>query len=209
MSLLANRRSVMILFSDPICLDSHRTRIALAEKDVAVDVVQVDLAHLPEDLTDLNPYNSVPTLVDRDLVLYDSRLIIDYLDERFPHPPLMPVEPVSRARARLMVYRIKRDWYNPLITFAQADKREQTRLRKRLRESLLTSVPLFMEARPYLFSTDFTLVDCTVIPVLWRLGYYGIQLPAAAAPIIEYARRLFERPSVRASLSEAEQDMHL
>jgi stringent starvation protein A len=208
MSLVANRRSVMTLFSAPDCPDSHRARIVIAEKDITADIVQIDRTQVSEDLTDLNPYNSVPTLVDRDLVLYDSRLIIEYLDERFPHPPLMPVDPVSRAKARLLMYRVERDWYSLIYQFDGADKKQQTQLRKRLRESLLTSAPLFMEARPYLLGEEFSLVDCSVIPVLWRLSHYGIQLPPAAAAITQYAKTMFERPSVRNSLSEAERDMH-
>ncbi|MEJ2631595.1 MAG: glutathione S-transferase N-terminal domain-containing protein [Acidihalobacter sp.] len=209
MSLVANRRSVMTLFSAPDCPDSHRARIVIAEKDITADIVQIDRTQMSEDLTDLNPYNSVPTLVDRDLVLYDSRLIIEYLDERFPHPPLMPVDPVSRAKARLLMYRVERDWYSLIYQFDEADKKQQAQLRKRLRESLLTSAPLFMEARPYLLGEEFSLVDCSVIPVLWRLGHYGIQLPPAAAAITGYANSMFERPAVRNSLSEAERDMHV
>ncbi|MEJ2480535.1 MAG: glutathione S-transferase N-terminal domain-containing protein [Acidihalobacter sp.] len=208
MSLVANRRSVMTLFSAPDCPDSHRARIVIAEKDITADIVQIDRTQVSEDLTDLNPYNSVPTLVDRDLVLYDSRLIIEYLDERFPHPPLMPVDPVSRAKARLLMYRVERDWYSLIYQFDGADKKQQTQLRKRLRESLLTSAPLFMEARPYLLGEEFSLVDCSVIPVLWRLSHYGIQLPPAAAAIAQYAKAMFERPAVRNSLSEVERDMH-
>ena len=183
-------------------------RIVIAEKDITADIIQIDRTHMSEDLTDLNPYNSVPTLVDRDLVLYDSRLIIEYLDERFPHPPLMPVDPVSRAKARLLMYRVERDWYSLLYQFDEADKKQQTQLRKRLREGLLTSASLFMEARPYLLGEEFSLVDCSVIPVLWRLNHYGIQLPPAATAITQYAKAMFDRPAVRNSLSEAERDMH-
>ena len=208
MSLVANRRSVMTLFSAPDCPDSHRVRIVIAEKDITADIIQIDRTHMSEDLTDLNPYNSVPTLVDRDLFFYDSRLIIEYLDERFPHPPLMPVDPVSRAKARLLMYRVERDWYSLIYQFDEADKKQQAQLRKRLREGLLTSASLFMEARPYLLGEEFSLVDCSVIPVLWRMGHYGIQLPPAAAAITQYAKSMFERPSVRNSLSEAERDMH-
>ncbi|APZ43553.1 glutathione S-transferase N-terminal domain-containing protein [Acidihalobacter ferrooxydans] len=209
MSLLANRRSVMTLFAAPDCPDSHRARIVVAEKDIAADIIALDPAESSEDLTDLNPYNSVPTLVDRDLVLYDPRLIIEYLDERFPHPPLMPVDPVSRAKTKLLMYRIERDWYTLIRQFSGADKKTQTKLRKRLRESLLTSTPLFMEARPYLFGEEFSLVDCSVIPVLWRLEHYGVQLPPAASAITDYARRMFARPAVRSSLSEVERDMYV
>lgn len=207
MSLVANRRSVMTLFSDPDCPDSHRTRIVLAEKDVTADVIHIDPSSKPEDLVDLNPYNSVPTLVDRDLVLYDARVIIEYLDERFPHPPLMPVDPVARAKARLLMYRVERDWYQLLAELVGADKKQQPRLRKMLRESVLSATPLFMEARPYLFGEDFSLVDCSVIPVLWRLGALGIQLPPAAKAITDYSARVFARQAVRISLSDIEREM--
>ncbi|AOU99771.1 stringent starvation protein A [Acidihalobacter yilgarnensis] len=207
MSLVANRRSVMTLFSAPDCPDSHRTRIVLAEKDVTADVIHIDPSRKPEDLVDLNPYNSVPTLVDRDLVLYDARVIIEYLDERFPHPPLMPVDPVARAKARLLMYRIERDWYIPMAELAAADKKSQPRLRKILRESVLSATPLFMEARPYLLGEEFSLVDCSVIPVLWRLSVHGIQLPPAAKAMADYTQRTFARASVRASLSDVERDM--
>ena len=120
----------------------------------------------------------------------------------------MPVDPVSRAKARLLMYRVERDWYSLLYQFDEADKKQQAQLRKRLREGLLTSASLFMEARPYLLGEEFSLVDCSVIPVLWRLGHYGIQLPPAAAAITQYAKTMFERPAVRNSLSEAERDMH-
>lgn len=207
MSLVANRRSVMTLFSAADCPDSHRTRIVLAEKDVTADVLNIDLMNTPEDLKDINPYNSVPTLVDRDLVLYDARVIIEYLDERFPHPPLMPVDPVARAKARLLMYRIERDWYQPLAELVSADKKSQSRWRKILRESVLSAAPLFAEARPYLLGEEFTLVDCSAIPVLWRLSSLGIQLPPAAKAMVDYSKRVFTRPSVRASLSEVERDM--
>ncbi|HHB11829.1 MAG TPA: stringent starvation protein A [Chromatiales bacterium] len=208
MALVANRRSVMTLFSDPADPDSHRVRIVLAEKDVTADVIHIDPDDLPEDLSDLNPYNSVPTLVDRDLALYDARVIMEYLDERFPHPPLMPVDPVSRARARLALYHIERDWYGLVPELASGDEKRAAPARKRLRESILASIEIF-QAMPYFLSEEFSLVDCTVIPILWRLPYYGVQLPKQAKPIHDYAERMFSRPSFRESLSETELDMRV
>lgn len=207
MSLISNRRSGLTLFSSPDDPDCHRVRIVIAEKEVEADRVLIDPDDPAEDLSDLNPYNSVPTLVDREVVLYDGRLIIEYLDERYPHPPLMPVDPVSRAKARLLMYRIECDWYRPIKQFHKADKKTQAQLRKRLRESLLTSTALFTNAGPYLLGGDFTLVDCTAIPALWRLQHLGIQLPPAAAGIIEYSRKMFARPGVDASLTEIEREM--
>lgn len=206
MVLVANRRSVMTLFSDPACPQSHRTRIVLAEKDVTVDVIHIDPDKKPEDLADLNPYNSVPTLVDRDLVLYDARVIMEYLDERFPHPPLMPVDPVSRARARLVLYHIERDWYGLISDLSCGEEKRAGVARKVLRESLLASLDVF-RAKPFFLSEEFSLVDCSVGPILWRLPFYGVKLPSPAGVIKEYAQRLFARPSFRESLSEAELEM--
>jgi RNA polymerase-associated protein len=207
MALVANRRSVMTLFSDPSCPHSHRTRIVIAEKEITVDVIHIDPDNKPEDLSDLNPYNSVPTLVDRDLVLYDSRVIMEYLDERFPHPPLMPVDPVSRARSRLALYHVERDWYGLVADLTGSIDRKASAARKLLRESLLSSVDIF-RAKPFFLSDEFSLVDCCVTPILWRLEYIGVDLPAQAKPIRQYADQMFARPSFRESLSEAELEMH-
>ncbi|MGH8504024.1 MAG: glutathione S-transferase N-terminal domain-containing protein [Gammaproteobacteria bacterium] len=207
MALLASRRSGMTLFSDSLCPHSHRARIVLAEKDITVDVVYVDVANKPEDLADLNPYNSVPTLVDRDLVLYDSRVIIEYLDERFPHPPLMAVDPVSRAKSRLALYHIERDWYGLLPDLASSGEKKSSAARQILRESLLSTVDLF-KAKPFFLSDEFSLVDASIAPILWRLPSFGIELPPQAKPIQKYAERAFARPSFRESLSERELELH-
>ena len=144
MAVIANRRSVMTLFSKPTCIHSHRTRLVLAEKNINIEIVSVDGPELPEDLMDLNPYHTVPTLVDRDLVLYDSRVIIEYLDERFPHPPLMPVDPVTRAQFRLALFRIETDWYQFAEQFdIDGERKLPAKSRKLLRESILASVELF------------------------------------------------------------------
>ena len=156
----------------------------LAEKGISIDIVSVEPGKLPEDLLDLNPYHSVPTLVDRDLVLYDSRVIIEYLDERFPHPPLMPVDPVTRAQFRLALYRIERDWYALVQQIEQdPDKKNTVKLKKILRDTVLQSTELF-KVKPYFLSDEFSLVDATIAPVLWRLPYYEIDLPPQAQPII-------------------------
>src|SRR5688572_3381750 len=141
MANVANRRSVMTLYSEPSCPLSHRTRIVLAEKDIAVEVLDVDPAHKPEDLLSLNPYEVMPTLVDRELTLYDSRVIMEYLDERFPHPPLLPVDPVSRARCRLALYRIEQDWYALLNDIEGGTEVNAQKARKYLRESILSIAP--------------------------------------------------------------------
>jgi RNA polymerase-associated protein len=207
MASIANRRSVMALFSSATSPYSHRTRIVLAEKNITYEVNNVDDGEKHEDLMDLNPYNTVPTLVDRDLVLYDSRIIMEYLDERFPHPPLMPVDPVSRAKSKLYMYRIDRDMYSIVDQFeAGCDNREATKLRKTLRDSLILISPIF-EQKPYFMSEEFTLVDCCFAPLLWRLQKYGIELPSQAKALNAYAERLFARDSFKVSLTEAEREM--
>ncbi len=208
MAVIANRRSVMSLFSRPTCLHSHRTRLVLAEKSINIDIVSVDGPDLPEDLMDLNPYHSVPTLVDRDLVLYDSRVIIEYLDERFPHPPLMPVDPVTRAQFRLALYRIETDWYALAEEIAAVeDKKQAARQRKMLKESILASAEVFA-AKDYFLSDEFSLVDASIAPVLWRLPHYGVDLEGDMA-IGKYMDRIFARPSFQESLTELEQEMRL
>lgn len=209
MALIANRRSVMTLFSRPTCPHSHRTRIVLSEKSINVEIVDVDGPSLPEDLMDLNPYHSVPTLVDRELVLYDSRVIVEYLDERFPHPPLMPVDPVTRAQFRLALFRIERDWYSLVDEIESAsDKKRTVRARKILRESILASSEVFA-SRDFFLSDEFSLVDASIAPVLWRLEHYGIDLGAEGEAIDGYCERVFARPSFRKSLTELEQEMRV
>lgn len=202
------KRSSMIFYSDGIDHYSHRVRIVLAEKGVTVEMVVVDPDNKPEDLADLNPYNELPTLVDRDLVLYQPEVMMEYLDERFPHPPLLPVYPVSRAQSRLFMYRIERDWGANVRTALKADgsaKCEQAK--KELRESLIGISPVF-EEKDYFMSEEFSLVDCCVAPILWRLPLMGIELPEKqCAPLLKYAERLFERESFQASLSAFEADI--
>src|SRR3990172_8761203 len=206
MSLVINRRSVMTLYSGGECPFSHRTRIVLGEKNIAVDVITVDPDNLPEDLIDLNPYNTLPTLVDRELILYNSQIIMEYLDERFPHPPLMPVDPVSRARARLMLHRLEKEWYNILEEMKSDDYRHVEKNRKALRDSLTASAPLFGQ-KPFFMSDELSLVDCSIAPILWRLPSFGIELPSQAKAVHKYAERLFAREGFKASLSEAEREM--
>lgn len=201
------KRSVMTLYSGSSDIYSHQVRIVLAEKGVAVDVVNVDANHPCEDLIELNPYNTLPTLVDRDLVLYNARVIMEYLDERFPHPPLLPVYPVARAKHRLMMYRIERDWYSLMETIEHGDEKRAQLARKELREGLIALTPLFDET-PYFLSEEFTLVDCCVAPLIWRLARLGIQLPNTVKSIFKYADRIFARDSFQASLTEAERELH-
>ncbi len=206
MSVVANRGSVMSCFSSPIDPECHRARIVLAEKDITVEIHDVDMDNLPEDLIDLNPYATVPTMVDRDLVLYNARVLIEYLDERFPHPPLMPVDPVSRAKSRLALFRIESDWFSLLDNIEHGTEKKKEQAKKALTESLINSAEVF-SAMPYFLSAEFSLLDCSIAPILWRLPYYEIELPKSAKPITEYMKRVFSRPSFQASLSEQERDM--
>lgn len=205
MATSATRRPVMTLYSRPDCPDSHRVRIVLAEKSITADVVDVDIDNPPEDLVDLNSYNSTPTLVDRDLVVYEAHIIMEYLDERFPHPPLMPVDPVSRARARLMLHRINEDWYRLLPDIVNGDKKTRARARESIASDLVLVAPM-LSKRNYFMSDDFSLLECSMAPILWRLPHYGIELPPQAQAVKDYAERLFDRPSFRDSLSEIEQE---
>lgn len=207
MAAVSSKRSVMTLFSGPLCVHSHRARIVLAEKGITHDVTPVPGERFPEDLLDLNPYGSVPTLVDRDLVIYYSRVIIEYLDERFPHPPLMPVDPVSRARARLVLTRVESEWYPEVELIQSGDtKKDLDRARKTLREGIVASADVFA-VKPYFLSDEFSLVDCTIAPVLWRLPKLGVEMPRQAQPILDYAERIFGRDSFQASLSDSEREL--
>lgn len=200
------KRSAMTLYSGTSDIYSHRVRIVLAEKGVAVDVNYVDPNNLPEDLLAINPYHSLPTLVDRDLVLYEANVINEYLDERFPHPPLLPVYPVARAKSRLMIYRIEHDWLSLIPTILKGKKIEADEARKTLRDQLVTIAPLFNEM-PFFLNEEFSLVDCCLAPMLWRLPSYEIELPQQAKPLLDYANRIFDRDAFQASLSDIEREI--
>ena len=207
MAVAANKRSVMTLFSHADNMYSHQTRIVLAEKGVGVDIHLVNLANLPEDLLDLNPYGTVPTLIDRELALYEAKIIVEYLDERFPHPPLMPVYPVARGRSRLMMHRIETDWYSLADKILNGNVDEAAKARQELKEGLLSVAPIFNEA-PYFMSEEFSLVDCYLAPLLWRLPVFGIELEGQGAKELKaYMLRVFERDSFQASLTEAEREL--
>jgi len=204
------KRSSMTFYSDGTSHYSHRVRIVLAEKGVAVETIDVDSDNKPEDLAALNPYNTLPTLVDRDLVLYEADIMMEYLDERFPHPPLFPVYPVARAQSRLWIFRIQKDWCSLVdsIMAGSGTSSQVEKTRKNLRESLISIAPIFGE-KPFFMSDEFTIVDCCVTPILWRLPVMGIELPKTKTtkPLLDYRDRLFERESVMASLSEQEKEM--
>lgn len=198
----------MNLYTTASSIECHRTRIVLNEKDIVHEVIQVDPKKIPEDLIDLNPYGSLPTLVDRDLVLYNSRVIMEYLEERFPHPPLMPVGPVQRAQMRLALFQVEHDWY-PLVDIIETKgEKAVAKAKKDLTESLASVAEIF-NAMPYFLSEDFTLVDASVAPILWRLRHYGIEMPNEAKVINTYADRLFERDGFKLSLTESERELRL
>lgn len=206
------RRSSMTLFSGNVCHYSHRIRIVLAEKSIGIDLVEVD-RDMPSEIADLNPYHTVPTFADRELVLYESRIIMEYLDERFPHPPLLPVYPVARAESRQLIYRIERDWCPLVDTILTAAKgltatKGDEKARCDLRDELLTIAPIFAE-KSFFMSDEFSLIDCCMAPILWRLDVLGIELPATkqSKPLLAYMERLFARPSFKVSLSARERDM--
>ena len=204
-----SKHSSMVFFSDGEDHYSQRVRMVLAEKGVAVEIINVEKNQYPEDLVALNPYNSFPTLVDRDLVLYETMIMMEYLDERFPHPPLLPVYPVARAQSRLFAHRIQKDWCGLVDTIVAGRSKETVieKARKELREGLITIAPIFTE-KEFFMSDEFTLVDCCFAPILWRLPVLGISLPPKSAkPLTDYMNRMFRRESFQASLSEAEMDM--
>lgn len=209
MAIAVNKRSVMTLYSGASDMYSHQVRIVLAEKGVTYDTELVDFDNLPEDLRELNPYSSVPTLVDRELALYNANIIMEYLDERFPHPPLMPVYPVARGNIRLMMYRIDRNWYDLAEKIEKGSMDEAERSRRQLREEILALAPVFAEF-PFFMHEEFSLVDCYLAPLLWRLPILGIELSGPGAKEVKaYMTRLFERDSFLSSLTEVEREMRL
>ncbi len=206
---VATRRSTMTFFSDPACQYSHRVRIVLAEKDITVDIEHMSPTAITDEVLEINPYGTLPTLLDRELVLFESKVMMEYLDERFPHPPLLPVYPVARALSRQFMYRIERDWCTEVDAILAAPQgKDADRARKQLRENLLAVAPVFAET-PYFMNEEFTLVDCCLAPLLWRLEQLGVKLPNSrqAKPLIAYMERLFLRPSFRLSLTDLERDM--
>ena len=208
MAVAANKRSVMNLYSHADDMYSHQTRIVLAEKGVGVDIHLVDLANLPEDLLDLNPYGTVPTLIDRELALYEASIIIEYLDERFPHPPLMPVYPVERAKSRLLMQRVETEWYPLVKIIMTAEEATATLARSTLRKKILEVAPIF-DHFSYFMSEEFTLVDCYMAPLLWRLPELKIDLGMDHLGIKSYMVKVFERESFQASMTEAEREIRV
>ena len=206
MALTQRSRTVLTLYSSRDCVQCHRARLVLAAKGVVYDLVPVNPDSPPEDLLDLNPYNTVPTLVDRDLVLYDTSVICEYLDERYPHPPLMPVDPLSRARLRLAMLRLEHDWV-PQVQAIQLGNRQQAEAgRKRLKELLTASVPLF-KASKFFLNPEMSLADCAMAPIIWRLDALGVGLPKDGKAIEDYGNRIFRNPGFARSLTPQERNL--
>jgi len=199
----------MALFSSETSLDCQRVRFVLAEKGINVDIVNVSVDEsAAADLAELNPYNKAPTLVDRDLVLYDAGVINDYLDERYPHPPLMPVDPVSRAQLRLVHHRILKDWYSLAYEIESTTGKKAETAAKQLKEGIIAANELF-KMSDFVLSDELSLVDCTLGPLLWRLSHYGVTLGKPGASVEAYAHRIFSRASFKSSLTQAERDLML
>ncbi|MBX3699844.1 MAG: glutathione S-transferase N-terminal domain-containing protein [Dokdonella sp.] len=205
MALNQRSRTVLTLYSAQDCIHGHRVRMTLAAKGVTYDHVLVDLNNAPHELLELNPYHSVPTLVDRDLVLYDTGVICEYLDERYPHPPLMPVDPLSRARLRLAIARIENDWV-ALVEQIEAGGKGADAARKALREELLRNASAFKASRFFL-SPEISLADCALAPLVWRLSHLGVQLPKEAQSIIDYGERIFHSQGFARSVTPFERTM--
>lgn len=209
MSISVKGRSTMALYSSAESIECHRVRFVLAEKGINVEIVDVDSnPSTAEDLAELNPYNETPTLVDRDLVLYSATVINEYLDERYPHPPLMPVDPVSRARLRLVHYRVQRDWFPLAREIESVIPRKADKPKKQLKESIIAANELF-QAADFVLSAELSLVDCTLAALFWRLPVYGIDLGRPGSSVQAYIQRLISRPTFKTSLSTAEREMIL
>ncbi|MEQ6292402.1 glutathione S-transferase N-terminal domain-containing protein [Vogesella sp. GCM10023246] len=198
---------MMTLYSGTTCPFSQRCRIVLYEKGMDFEIIDVDVLNKPEDLAVMNPYNEVPVLVERDLILHESNIINEYIDERFPHPQLMPADPVMRARARLFLFRFEQELFVNVKTMeAGATGKEAAKAREAIRDGLITIAPIFAKQK-FMLGDDFSMIDVAIAPLMWRLEHYGIDLGKNAAPILKYAERLFQRQSFIDSLTPAEKAM--
>ena len=203
---IVTKRTTMSLYSDCIDVYSHFIRIVLAEKGINVDIIEIDENITNEDLLSLNPYGTTPTLIDRDLILYEPRIIMEYLDERFPHPPLLPVYPVLRAEARKMLYRIEQDWYCLMHKINAGDDVSDSR--EKLLASMVNLEPIFAD-KEYFLNEDFSLLDCSLGPLLWRFPKLGIYIPETAKALHDYMQRIFMRDSFQRSLSDVERQLRV
>ena len=197
---------MMTLYSGTSCPFSQRCRIVLYEKGMDFQIVDVDLFNKPEDLAVMNPYNQVPVLVERDLILYESNIINEYIDDRFPHPQLMPADPVMRARARLFLFRFENELFTHIESLEKGNQKVADKARQMVRDSLTQIAPVFVKQK-YMLGDEYSMLDVAIAPLLWRIDYYGIQVPKQAAPLLKYAERLFSRPAYIEALTPAEKVM--
>ncbi len=210
MEITASKKALTVLYTASDEIYNHRTRLVLAEKGLSAEVIEVDPADPPQSLLEVNPSADLPTLLDQGLMLHESYLIIEYLEERFPNPPLLPENAVFRAEARMKVLRLERDYYSLFHQISASDEKTAKPARKALQQALLNFVPLVQEPEaPYLGGEAFSLMDCCLAPLLWRLPVLGIKLPKRAQPLTDYAERVFARKAFQRSLTLTEREIHL
>lgn len=197
---------MMTLYSGTTDPFSQRCRIVLYEKGMDFQVVDVDLEKKAEDIALMNPYNEVPVLVERDLILHEANIINEYIDERFPHPQLMPPDPVMRARARYFLFRFEKDIFTHVVELESKTSKEHDKARAQIRDALLQMAPMFAKHK-YLLGEEYSMLDVALTPLLWRLDYYGISMPKQALPMMKYAERLFARPAFSEAITSAERGM--
>ncbi|WP_298012274.1 glutathione S-transferase N-terminal domain-containing protein [uncultured Castellaniella sp.] len=200
---------MMVLYSGTTCPFSQRCRFVLFEKGMDFEIRDIDLYNKPEDIAVMNPYGQVPILVERDLVLYESNIINEYIDERFPHPQLMPADPIMRARTRLFLYNFEKELFVHVSTLENrsiTDEKTRDAARANIRDRLAQLAPLLVKNK-FMLGDEFSMLDVAVAPLLWRLAHYGIELPKSAAPIQKYAERLFSRPAYIEALTPSEKVM--
>jgi stringent starvation protein A len=197
---------MMTLYSGTTCPFSQRCRIVLYEKGMDFQIIDIDLLNKPEDLAVMNPYNRTPVLVERDLILYESNIINEYIDDRFPHPQLMPADPVMRARARLFLFRFEQELFSHVDAIERGTQKQAEKARISIRDNLTQIAPVFVKQK-YMLGDEFSMLDVAITPLLWRLDFYGIQLPKTAVPMMKYAERLFSRPAYIEALTPSEKVM--
>lgn len=200
------QKIMMTLYSGTSCPFSQRCRIVLHEKGMDFQVIDVDMHNKPEDLAAINPYNKVPALIERDLVLYEANIINEYIDERFPHPQLMPADPVMRARARLLLHNFEQELFAEIEKLESGTQKVADKARVEIRDNLSQIAPIFAKQK-YMLGEEFSMLDVAIAPLLWRLDHYGIQLPKQTAPLLKYAERLFSRPAFIDALTPSERVM--
>lgn len=194
---------MMTLYSGSTCPYSHRCRIVLFEKDMDFEVIDVDMHNKPEEIASISPSGKMPVLVERDLILTESNIINEYIDERFPHPQLMPPDPVMRARARLVLFNFEHDLFTHVNTLEHSLGKGSDKARVEIRDSLSQLTPILSKQK-YLMNDEFSMLDVAIAPLLWRLEHYGIELPKVAAPVLKYRERLFSRPAFISALTPTE-----